>query len=236
MLIDIIILSNGKTQPLIELTQRTIDSCIYSEKDIQFNIVVIEQEPNVIYNNCITRHVSEPFNYNAFMNIGVNMTANKYVCLCNNDLVFSSMWATNIISAMQNESVLSASPLCPNQTKKAGAQIEYGYNNSHHMSGWCIMIDRELFEIIGKLNSEFPFWFADNEYSEQLKHHGIKHILVRNSVVRHLGSKTLHSISTDLHNEYTTNQIEKFIERYPDNESSRYFRTQRKGKGTPFQK
>jgi len=234
MAVDIIILSYAKTQNLLELTQRTIDSCIYSEKDIQFNIVVIEQEPGVIYNNCITRHVSEPFNYNGFMNIGIGMTSNKYVCLCNNDLLFKDGWCSNITSAMGAMSILSASPLCPNQTKKQGGPIEIGYNNSHHMSGWCIMLNRSIFETIGELNTEFPFWFADNVYSEQLKQHQIPHALIRSSVVTHLGSRTLHSIETNLHDEYTTGQIEKFIERYPNNESAKYFRTKRQS--PPIQK
>ena len=225
MIVDIIILSYAKTQPLLELTQRTIDSCIYSEKNIQFNIVVIEQEPNVVYNSCITRYVSEPFNYNGFMNIGIDMTSNKYVCLCNNDLIFKDNWCSNIIDAMEFYEILSASPLCPNQTKKQGEPIEYGYNNSHHMSGWCIMINRELFGIIGQLNTEFPFWFADNVYAEQLKKHNVDHALVRSSVVTHLGSKTLNSIPKELHDEFTTGQIKKFVELYPNNESARHFKT-----------
>jgi len=220
MTIDIIILSHAKNAPLFDLTQATIDSCHASDKAVQFNIVVLEQEPNVIYRDCITGFVKGEFNYNRYMNLGISLTSNKYVCLCNNDLIFGKDWASNIIKAMQDNELLSA---CPAQKEKHPA-IEYGYANSHHMNGWCIMCDRKLFEIIGEIDDEFPFWFADNIYAEQLKQYGVKHAVVNNSVVKHLGSSTLKTIEKSLHTEYTTGVIRKFIEKHPDNESAKYFK------------
>ena len=219
MIVDCIILSHAKTAQLFDLTQATIDSCHASDKAIQFNILVLEQEPNVIYRDCITGFVKGEFNYNRYMNLGISMTGNKYVCLCNNDLIFSKDWATNIITAMEANGLLSA---CPAQKEKNG--IEYGYANSHHMNGWCIMCDRKLFDIIGEIDDSFPFWFADNIYAQQLKSHNVKHAVVNNSVVKHLGSSTLNTIEKSLHTEYTTGLIRKFIEKHPDNESAKYFK------------
>lgn len=227
MIVDVIILSYAKNQNLLQLTQATIDSLRASERDIQFNVLVIEQEPGVVHANCKTQHINEPFNYNRFMNIGIEMTKNKYVCLCNNDLIFYKGWCSNIIGAMERENILSASPLCPNRQGRdfwRGFNIEYGYNNGQHMSGWCIMINRKVISKIKKLDEDFPFWFADNAYSEQLKANGIKHALIRNSVVKHLGSHTLHSIEKNLHDEFTHGQIKKFIDKYPENESSIHFK------------
>ena len=77
MTVDIIILSHAKTAQLFDLTQATIDSCHASDKAIQFNIIVLEQEPNVIYRDCQTGFVKGQFgfNYNAFMNKGIELTA-----------------------------------------------------------------------------------------------------------------------------------------------------------------
>lgn len=227
MVVDIIILSHARTQKLLELTQKTIDSCHASEKEIQFNVLVIEQEPGIVYNNCKTMLTDSPFNYNGFMNLGISLTENKYVCLCNNDLIFCNGWDSNMIEAMERESILSACPLCPDRQGKdfwQGYNIEYGYNNGKHMSGWCIMINRKLIDKIGKLDEDFPFWFADNAYAEQLKKHNVKHALIRNSVVKHLGSSTLSIIDSKLHEEYTNGQVRKFIAKYPDNESSIHFK------------
>jgi len=219
MNVDVIILSNAKTDELRKLTQQTIDSCLNSEHQITFNILVLEQNAPILYEHAITYHTREPFNYNGFMNVGIAMSSNEYVCLCNNDLIFTDSWATNLISGMKQTNILSA---CPSPLKGRG--IEYGYRNSHEMYGWCIMTNRKLFDIIGKIDDEFPFWFADNIYSEQLKRHGVKHAIVKNSVVKHLGSKTLHSLSKEQHDNYTTNEIRRFIERHPTNESSEYFK------------
>lgn len=220
MIVDVIILSHAKTAPLFDLTQDTIDSCHASDKNVTFNILVLEQAPNVIYRDCITGFIKGEFNYNAFMNKGISLTSHEYVCLCNNDLVFENNWATNLIQAMKENELLSA---CPAQKEKIG--IEYGYANSHHMNGWCIMCDRKLFDIIGEIDSEFPFWFADNIYAQQLKLHNVKHAVVNNSVVKHLGSSTLKTIEKSLHTKYTTDLIAKFIEKHPNDESAKYFKT-----------
>lgn len=221
-MIDIIILSHARNQMLLELTQRTIDSCHASENDIKFNVLVLEQEPNTIYRDCLTGFTKGEFNYNAFMNLGISMTSNKYVCLCNNDLVFEKNWATNLIQAMKDNELLSA---CPTQ-KERMPLIEYGYNNNHHLNGWCIMCDRKLFDIIGEIDSEFAFWFADNIYSEQLKKQGVKHAVVNNSVVKHLGSTTLNGIEQSQRNKFTTDLVKRFIKRHPNNESAIFFASQ----------
>jgi GT2 family glycosyltransferase len=227
MEIDVIILSYGKTQPLIELTQRTIDTCHASEDSIKFNVLVIEQEPNVVYANCKNMHVSESFNYNKFMNIGLGITTNKYVALCNNDLVFGKGWASELTASMNVLDILSGSPYCPksfNNTiyKALDFDATIGTNLHHHIAGWCIMLDRDILKVIGKLDEDFPFWFADNAFSEQLKANGLQHVRANRSIVSHLGSTTLNTMPNK--DELTTGLIEKFIAKYPDNESAKHFK------------
>lgn len=227
MTVDIIILSHASTNNLFSLTQQTINSCVQSEEKIKFNIVVLEQNKERFYQNATTYHITEEFNYNRFMNKGISVTNNKYVCLCNNDLIFYQNWCSNIIAAMEKEKILSACPLCP-KTQNAniinGPEVVYGYNNSQQMNGWCIILNRKLLKTIGELDEEFPFWFADNAYAEQLKAHGIKHALVRNSVVKHIRSSTLNSLPKERHNEITMGYAKKFIEKHPDNESAAFFK------------
>lgn len=225
-MIDIIILSNAKTKELRELTERTINSCIESDNQ-DFRFFIMEQNPEVEYRVGITANPTQPFNYNAYMNIGIEHTGSPYVCLCNNDLIFSKDWATNIIEAMKRFELLSASPICPKAYKnkvEINSGVYFGYRNSWEMSGWCIMIDRRLFEIIGKLDETFPFWFADNSYSEQLKRFGIRHGLVTNSVVEHIGSQTLETLEPDKKDAITFGVVEKFVEKHPTNESAIYFK------------
>lgn len=225
MNIDVIILSNATDTRLMNITQQCLNSLHESEKEISFNAVVFEQQPNTVYTGAITVHKPEPFNYNRFMNDGILNTSNNYIALCNNDLIFHKHWASHIIDAMEKYNLLSASPLCPNvQGKKKGAPVEFGYDIAHNISGWCIMTDRLLYDIIGLLDDTFDFWFSDNVYIEQLKLHDVQHALVRNSIVTHLGSTTLNTLEQKLKDDYTINEIRRFVRLYPDTPTGLYFK------------
>lgn len=226
MKVDIVILSNAKNDHLKSLTQQAIDTCVASETTIEFNIIVIEQS-NVTYTGATVHYDNSEFNYNRFMNKGIALGSAQYVCICNNDLIFFKEWASVLITAMQKHDLLSACPICPNVQPlrlPLTEEVYFGYRNSHEVSGWCIMMNRAILDIIGKLDEEFEFWFADNVYSEQLKKHGIQHAVVSNSVVEHLGSRTLNTLDKRDKNKFTSGLVDKFLKAYPDNESSKFFR------------
>lgn len=226
MTVDIIILSNAKDEKLKAITQQAVDTCHKSETDIKFNIVVLEQQENVQHKDCVTGFVEGEFNYNKFMNIGISLTSHQYIALCNNDLIFHKGWATNIIKAMKENMLLSASPLCKDAQGRyfrGTRNVEFGYSNGKHLSGWCIFIDRLLIDIMGNIDEDFPFWFADNAYAEQLKANDIRHALVRDSLVTHLGSKTLKTNDEATKHDLTIGWAKKFIEKYPNNESAIHF-------------
>lgn len=226
MKVDIVILSNAKNADLKSTTQQAVDSCLKSDDGIDFNIIVIEQNDNVIYTGCNVHYNYDDFNYNRSMNRGIGLGDAQYICLCNNDLVFKENWCSILITSMQKHELLSACPICPHvqhHRLSLKEDIYFGYRNSHEVSGWCIMINRDILKIIGKLDEEFPFWFADNVYSEQLKSHGIKHAVVTKSVVEHLGSKTLNTLRGKEKDAITHDEMKRFIHRHPQNESAQYF-------------
>jgi len=226
MKVDIVILSHGKTPELRGTTQNAINSCLASETDIEFNIIVIEQEGTATYTGCTVHYDYDDFNYNRSMNRGIGLGDAQYICLCNNDLIFYPNWCSILIAAMKEHELLSACPICPHVQRhrlSLKEEIYFGYRNSHEVSGWCIMINRDILKIIGQLDEEFPFWFADNIYSEQLQRHGIKHAVVTKSVVEHLGSKTLNTLPADEKDVITTQLTKKFIHRHPKNESAVHF-------------
>ena len=225
MRVDLIILSHAKNTELRALTQQTVNSCLQSDAAIDFKVLIMEQQPEVVYEGAQTHFIDEAFNYNRFMNIAIGMTDSPYVCLCNNDLIFGTGWCTTLLHTMRHYKLLSACPRCPDATRiKQG--VSFGYNNSQQMSGWCIMTDRKLYDIIGKIDEDFPFWFADNAYAEQLKIHKVAHALVAASVVKHLGSSTLNTLEAAMQHEYTRAYVRKFYTKYPKNESAVYFKKQ----------
>ena len=58
------------------------------------------------------------------------------------------------------------------------------------------VVKREVFDIIGEMDSKFRFWYADNDYAKTLKKYKIRHALVSSSIVDHLESETLHQKTT----------------------------------------
>lgn len=201
--VDVIVLSYAKDDASRQMTVDAINSLIASEPDASINFVILIVESNkelapYQYPRSTTIYPSAPFGYHRFLNIGIKHTASSYVCMCNNDLVFHPYWATTILREMDlDPTLVSASPRCSIFHATRGIDlskdIQVGYENGIHVTGWCIFVRRYLFEIIGPLDERFEFWHCDDDYRNTLKKHSIKHALIIGSVVDHLGSKTIDS-------------------------------------------
>lgn len=199
--IDIIIISYAQTDELKEVTQNAISSLMASEDPelIQFNVIVVESEKSIApyqYPNSKTVYPEVPFGYHRYLNIGIAMTSAPFICLCNNDLVFHENWATEILKPFfQFTDVFSACPFCtihhPNEGFKQDDGIKIGYRIREELVGWCIFLRRDLLLKIGKLDENYIFWAADNDYANTLNVLRFPHILVTSSKVDHLESKTL---------------------------------------------
>ncbi len=199
--VDVIILSYGKDDASRQMTLDAIDSLIASEPDrsIGFHVLIVESNKALYpfqYPNAKTIYPSSSFGYHRFMNIGIRQTSSRYVCMCNNDLVFHPFWATAILREMeQDPTLMSASPRCTVFHGQRGIdlskKVQVGYENGVHVTGWCILARRALFAIIGPLDEHFEFWYCDDDYRNTLKKHGIKHALITGAVVDHLGSRTI---------------------------------------------
>jgi len=199
--VDIIILSYAKNDKLKKLTLDTVSTLSQSEDagDISFNVIVIESNKQIkpyTYPNTSTIYPRSKFGFNKYINIGLAKSHNQYVCICNNDLIFHKNWASEIIKAFKADKTLySASPYCANNQGIRGIEkdsgLYYGYELFKEISGWCFMVRRDIFDIIGKLDPNFKFWYSDNDYANLLTKHNLKHALVSSSLVDHLDSQTI---------------------------------------------
>ena len=88
--------------------------------------------------------------------------------------------------------------------------LDYGYDIRRHISGWCIFQRRDIYKKIALLDERFTFWYADNDYAETIKRKGIKHALIKNSIVQHIESTTLRSETSKKQHELTRAQIKVF--------------------------
>lgn len=222
--VDIIILSYAQNQELKSTTEQCINSLISSEdpRKIKFNIVVIESENELEdfqYEHTTTVYPAEVFSYNRFLNIGIAMTAAKYVCLCNNDLIFHPFWATEILKAFnQHYDLSSASPACSIHHPKMGFKLHNGiysgYRSRYEVAGWCLFMKRDIFRIIGKLDENYKFWCADNDYSNMLSVLRLRHALITSSIVDHLDGVTLDAQTQDRKDELTANEFFYFEKKW----------------------
>jgi GT2 family glycosyltransferase len=216
--IDIIILSYAKTSEFKQTTLNCIESLLSSEnsEDIVFETLVIESNKALYpfqYPGSKTIYPDAAFGYNKYMNIGIEMTNNIYVCLCNNDLIFHKGWASEILKTFDEcPEIESANPFCDNFNYderiingKNVIRRDQNLNINGILTGWCIFVKRRLFNKIGMLDEQFVFWYADNDYDLTLRKFHVVHALVKSSVVTHLACLS-HDLLSDKRDELTTGQ------------------------------
>ncbi len=210
MIVDVIMLACSKSQQLIAMTQAAIDSLHASESLHRFNVILIESHTSPhMYKGAMCVRPAENFNYNKFMNIGIDASHHDWICLANNDLRFSPGWFSAILKA--SEELPEVKSFCSFASQHVAAKmtepyyVRYGVGG--FLCGWCITVKREIFQKF-RLNDEVNFWCSDNVYQDQLIEHGIQHALVRDSYVEHLGGVTLFTMPQDKIHEYTAKQAE----------------------------
>ena len=214
MKIDIIILSNTINDRIWNLNIDCINSLIKSEKqDLLGDIIIVESCNKTTYKYPEKVKVilpGESFNYNRFLNIGIQATNSEFIGLCNNDLFFHENWFSEILKVKNKYAdIYSFSPIdIYNQSLEPERYISYGdfylgYNIRSEIAGWCIVIERTLLSIIGSLDERFDFYYSDNDYSMTLRKYAIKHALVTKSIVSHLGGVNSKEVKKDVINENT---------------------------------
>jgi len=213
-MLDVIILSNAKNFDLFKMTVETVYSLLESNSDVTIFILEQNEKSEYRFRNEKVKvfFINEKFNYNKFANIGARLGHSEYICIANNDLLFEPNWFREILKA--NYPICS--PRCPVDIRQKNVVAnEIGEEVGRHLSGWCFVMKRTLWQDIDGFDEDFSFWCADNSLMEQLLAIDIKPMLVRNSIVEHLGSKTLKTV--DNRDELTIDQVRKFNKKYNKN-------------------
>ncbi len=187
-MVDVVILSKARDRMSMAMTQNAIDTCFYGSNGLPVNIIVIEGGLSYRYNNATTIFKRDKFNYNEFANVGAGLGKADWIMIANNDLTFHDGWLHNLIAA-GHEVVSPHEPNDPRQ--KDIKENTQGDVIGKHFSGWCFMIKRELWERIGKFDTDVSFWFSDDAVVEQVKAVGIMPMIVKDSLVSHDVSQTL---------------------------------------------
>jgi len=202
MTVDVIMLSLCQDEEMFKMNTKCINSLNSSEEDHQFNIYLIEsnkefEKLGLAYTSDNVNVIIPPqdFNYNAFLNIGLEYTKSDFVVISNNDLIYQKKWFSEILKVKNShKDILS---FCPYDHKRESHLKEHfkdsialGYRLKKELVGWCIVIDRKLFEKMPMFDESFPYYFQDNDYGNTLRKLNIPHARVFSSHVTHLESQT----------------------------------------------
>jgi len=224
MIISAIILSNTKDSSYFEMTNRCIDTLLQSSAEHTFQVLLYESnqqaaEQGYTYKQTEVTTVvpQEPFNFNRFYNLGLAQCKGDHVWLLNNDLVFTPGSTDEMLKAFAADpELLSASPWEPETHKdhKDSSRILYGYTIARYVCGWAVFVNKRIFDIIGPYDERFIFWYQDNDYAENLKLHGLKHGLVRDSVVQHLESVSHKTIPRGKAHDFKQGMKQIFLDKW----------------------
>lgn len=215
--VDVVMLSKAIDDDLRFMTQRAVETCVNGADDLPVNVVVIEQQPDITYRGAATiLHMPGEFNFNRFLNTGASLGTAEWILAATNDLVFRDGWLGALLAA--DHPVVS--PKCPQDPRHAGIDANTtGTRTGVHLSGWCFMIRREVWQEIGGFDEGVSFWCSDDVVIEQLKGIGVEPMLVPGSRVEHLQSVTL--MREPHPYELTWKQIEIFNQKYGPHRMSR---------------
>lgn len=208
--VDVVILSKATTAEFRKMTQKTVDTCVAGANGLPVNVVVLEQAEGVTYRGAITVPAPGEFHYNRFANRGASSGSAPWIMIANNDLTFENGWLHHLLAAKHP----LVSPHNPGDRRQAGiVRNETGVINGRHLSGWCYMIDRTLWERIGGFDEDVSFWCSDDAVIEQVIAVGVRPMLVPKARVRHLMSKTLKT-EADVDESMTWGQVAIFNAKY----------------------
>ncbi len=213
-----IILSYTNSEKIHRMALDCIRTLIQSEDFInthELEIILVESNRNYVadgfaYPDNVKVIIPEiPFNFHAYLNIGIRASSMQFVALCNNDLLFHEAWFTEILNVKkQYPSYKSFCPVQPKEKKPAGS-FEKGYVVRKHVKGWCLVAERDLYDKIGLPDEQFKFYYADDDYAMTLKKYHVPHALVSASVVQHLGGENTETLREEGKEGFVTNATQQ---------------------------
>ena len=204
MIVDVIILTDSTN---IALTQRTINTLHFSNLIYEFRVQLVDSgtdDPHRYngYHNYI--HPESSFNYNKFLNIALTYCTGDWVVISNDDVSYEKMWFTEIMSVyLERPDIEAFSPrdpllymrYFPNHFMGGVSEYFESWAVTEALQGWCTVIKHSALDKILPFDEMFDMYYQDNDYAERLKQAGIKHALVRHSIVCHMETLNVGQIS-----------------------------------------
>lgn len=198
----ILILSNTANVAYYNMLEKCIDSIG------NYPVIVVETnsklkgKDNPLEKKAKFIFPEQEFNYNKFLNIGISHIETDKFIISNNDVIYEPGCTYQICSSLSIfDSVSPTDLLNKRQLNILGPCVE-GYEIEKHINGCCIGMTKKTYSIIGKFDESFKFWYQDNDYANLLRKHNLKHALLRDAKIKHIGHQS-HALLGEKHNEMT---------------------------------
>lgn len=208
-MIDVDVICHTRTSNIdvYNMTKICLMTLYDSEKDYNFKTYLYETDPDSQYDYSGLCHAyfrsNEPYNCCKLINEANPHISSEWVLIINNDLRFERGWFSKIIDVHNKRPDIEAfSPKDPVLYANhfdfhfVGTDEDYheSYKVTEFLSSWCYVMKKRVWDAVYPWDERFMFFYADNDYAEKLKLYGIKHALVRDSIVFHFGSQTIKTI------------------------------------------
>jgi len=132
----------------------------------------------------------ESFNYNRFLNIGISYVESDNFIISNNDVIYEPGSVEEINKRLSEYDSVSPVDLFNHYQINTLDPCVEGYEIEKHINGFCIGMTKKTYETIGKFDEKFKFWYQDNDYANLLKENNLKHALLRDAKIKHLGHRS----------------------------------------------
>ena len=120
-------------------------------------------------------------------NQGIEASSGAYVCLLNNDVEFAPGWLERLVRGMERNHAHAAGPRIL-WLKMDG---RFGHRRIPYIEGWCLLIKRELIDLIGGLDERYsPEYWEDSDFCYHAFVHGFDLHEEPGLGLVHHGSKT----------------------------------------------
>ena len=145
------------------------------------------------------------------MNQGIEFVEAPFVCLANNDLVFSRKWLTTMIELLKKDP--SIGMVNPNSNNLGhhlpeGIEVhEFGQTLREYKDafiempyciGFCMVLKRELLKKVGGFSQEFyPMFFEDTDLSMKVKKEGYLIGMAKGAYVWHMEHASMQTLGAE---------------------------------------
>lgn len=189
---------------IYNMVKKAVDTLRESDGLSNANIILVESNLQSKYKFNVDHYIIPdiPFNYNAYLNIGIKYAKSKYTCISNNDIVFSKTWWTKLKNAMEKYDLDIASPKSTMKIQEHNVKKDYFKHmytpetlvkielKKYSFAGWCFTITDEVRDWLFPLDERFVHYHQDMDLLMIFNERNCKHGFVPASKVLHFGNSS----------------------------------------------